>query len=432
MSVLPYPDFLQTASEILHEQQSVAQRNALLVINLERLPELDGVLGYLTVDEIVQQVSEQLGNELNSKDIVGITGRYQIGCLLVDLSTNGHAMLAAHKVLRILTYPHILGERHIFLLPRIGVALSRQNSCDEIGELMSNASLAMHQAKTHKESIQLFAEEDDDLLLAGIDLWSDLGQAIEASELYLGYQPQINVSNGRIESTEALLRWNHPSRGPIRPDKMVGVAEGTELMFKLTMWVFHTALRQCAEYRKAGLDAGVSINFSADNIRDRELTELVLQGLNLWGVPPSCVTIELTETAVMENTPGSMETLHELKDIGLKLAMDDFGTGYSSMARLLELPLDEIKIDMIFVKNMMTQSTHKRIVDSMIGLGHRLNLSVVAEGVEDIATYECLRSMGCDIIQGYLIGQAIPVTELIETFANQPSGLFQEKSQVSW
>lgn len=183
---------------------------------------------------------------------------------------------------------------------------------------------------------------------------------------------------------------------------------------------FHTALRECSEYRRAGLNAGISINFSADDLRDPELTELVAQGLSLWGVSPGNVTIELTETAIMENHSGTLDTLHKLKDMGLKLAMDDFGTGYSSMARMLDLPLDEVKIDMIFVKHMTTKSAHDRIVDSMISLAHRLNLSVVAEGVEDIATYDRLRTLGCDVIQGYLIGKPMPLPELIQTVSNQP------------
>lgn len=190
-------------------------------------------------------------------------------------------------------------------------------------------------------------------------------------------------------------------------------------MPKLTLWVFHTALRECAEYRKAGLHAGISINFSADDLRDPELTELVAQGLALWNVPAGDITVELTETAVMANHAGTLDTLYQLKKMGLKLAMDDFGTGYSSMARMLDLPLDEVKIDMIFVRHMATRHKHERIVDSMITLAHRLNLSVVAEGVEDLATYQRLRTLGCDVIQGYLIGKAMPLPELIEAVNNQ-------------
>jgi EAL domain-containing protein (putative c-di-GMP-specific phosphodiesterase class I)/GGDEF domain-containing protein len=430
MTVFAYQDFLQTASHILHDPQHIEQRQAVLIVNFERLSRLDGILGYTAVDEIIRQAAKRLGDALNSEDLVGVTGRYQICCLLANLLTDAHAMLAAHKILRLLKPPFILGKRNVILSPHIGVALSSQNSC-ELGQLMSNASSALHQTKLGLESIKLFTEKTEDQLFLEFDLWSDLELAIEAGELYLGYQPKFNIASGKIESTEALLRWNHPNRGPIRADRLIQIAEGTDLMSKLTLWVFQTALRECSEYRKAGLDAGVSINFSADDLRDSEITEIVMQGLNLWEVPPEKVTIELTETAVMEDHPGSLETLHELKNMGLKLAMDDFGTGYSSLARMLKLPLDEVKIDMIFVKNMTTQHTQDRIVDSMIGLGHRLNLDVVAEGVEDIVTYERLRTLGCDTIQGYLIGQAMPLPKLIETTRNQTYSFLEASSQTT-
>lgn len=177
----------------------------------------------------------------------------------------------------------------------------------------------------------------------------------------------------------------------------------------------NTALRQCAEYRRNGLDAGVSINFSAEDLRDPELIELVSQALALWQVPTEVVTIELTETAVMENDTHTLQVLHQFKEIGFKLSMDDFGTGYSSMARLLQVPLDEIKIDMVFVKNMMNSPMHERIVDTMINLGHQLGLHVVAEGVEDAATYARLQELGCDTIQGYLIGKGMLLPGLLNT-----------------
>lgn len=418
------------ASMKLCDPNIFGRHNALLLVNFERLAELDGVLGFNAVDEVVRKISNQLKDALNPESLVGITGRYQVCCLLVELLSDAHATLAAHKILRILMSPVVLGKRNITLAPRIGVALSNESGC-ALDQLLSDASLAIRQAKLEQESIKLFTAETKDPFLSQIDLWSDLGHAIETGELYLCYQPQINIASGKIESTEALLRWHHPDHGPIRTDKLIQVAEGTALMPKLTLWVFHTALRECSEYRRAGLNAGISINFSADDLRDPELTELVAQGLSLWGVSPGNVTIELTETAIMENHSGTLDTLHKLKDMGLKLAMDDFGTGYSSMARMLDLPLDEVKIDMIFVKHMTTKSTHDRIVDSMISLAHRLNLSVVAEGVEDIATYERLRTLGCDVIQGYLIGKPMPLPELIKTVSNQSLNFLETTSQKS-
>ena len=430
MTALSYQDFLQIASRKLCDPNNLGQHNALLLVNFERLAELDGVLGFNAVDAVVRQISSQVKDALSAESLVGITGRYQICCLLVELLSDAHAILAAHKILRILMLPVVLDKRNITLAPRIGVALSNKSGC-ALDKLLSDASLAIHQARLEQESIKLFAAETKDPFLSQIDLWSDLGSAIEAGELHLCYQPQINLASGKIESTEALLRWHHPDHGPIRTDKLIQVAEGTALMPKLTLWVFHTALRECSEYRRSGLNAGISINFSADDLRDPELTELVAQGLSLWGVSPGNVTIELTETAIMENHSGTLDTLHKLKDMGLKLAMDDFGTGYSSMARMLDLPLDEVKIDMIFVKHMTTKSAHDRIVDSMISLAHRLNLSVVAEGVEDIATYDRLRTLGCDVIQGYLIGKPMPLPELIQTVSNQPLSFLETTSQKS-
>ncbi len=430
MTILAYQDFLLTAARKLQDPSLINRRSALLIVNFERLAELDGILGFAVVDNILTQVSNQLKAALNAEDLVGTTGRYQVSCLLSDLLTDAHAMLAAHKILRVLALPFVLDRRNIILAPRIGVAL-KTNTSATLEQLMSNASSAVRQARIAQESIKLFAVETEDPLHLQIDLWSDLGNAIESSELYLGYQPQYSIASGRIKSTEALLRWNHPNHGPMRADRLIQVAEGTTLMSKLTLWVFHTALRECFEYRQAGLDAGVSINFSADDLRDSELIELVAQGLNLWRVPPEMITVELTETAIMDNRSDTLNILYKLKDMGLKLAMDDFGTGYSSMARMLNLPLDEVKIDMIFVKHMTTHHTHHQVVDSMINLAHRLNLSVVAEGVEDIATYERLQALGCDIIQGYLIGKAMPLTDLISATAHHPTHFDLKTASIS-
>ncbi len=420
MPVLAYQDFLQVAAHKLSNSHHSNSRHAVLIVSFERFPALDGILGFTTVDKIMQQLSEQLKNALNLEDLVSIAGRYQISCLLVDLLTNAHAMLAAHKILRTLTLPFTLGKQKIMLAPCIGIALDYERN-STLDQLMRNASLAMHEARQEKELIKLFTEKTEDSLFSQIDLWSDLSNAIETGELHLGYQPQVNVANGKIESTEALLRWIHPQHGSIRTDKLIEVAEGTILMSRLTLWVFHTVLRELSSYRSAGLNVRVSINFSADDLRDPELTELIAQGLSIWNIPPSNITIEVTETTVMNNHAHILDTLYSLKDMGFKLSIDDFGTGYSSMARILDLPLDEIKIDKIFVRHMTTHHKHERIVDSMINLAHRLNLTVVAEGVEDTETYKRLKTLGCDVIQGYLVGKAMPLTDLIRTINNRTS-----------
>ncbi len=416
MIIHSYQDFLQTASVALLDANNANLHSAVVVVNLEGLPELDGILGYAEVDAFLDQLVQQMREALNATDLVGPSGRYQICCLLVDLLTDNHALLAAHKILRTFTTPFHFNKRRITLLPRIGIALNNDKT-SQLQQLMSNASSALHQAKRDKVPIRLFDEKEKNILLSGIDIWSELDRAIETGELQLAYQPQLWIATGKIRSTEALLRWSHPTRGNIPPDQLVYVAEGTELMIKLSLWVFNTALRQCAEYRRAGVDAGVSINLSAGDLCDPELVELIEQAVNIWGVSPGDIMIELTETAMMENQPGSLETLYALKNIGFKLAMDDFGTGYSSMERLLRLPLDEIKIDRMFVSGMTSQPAYERIVETMINMGHQLGLHVVAEGVEDLVTYERLQALGCDVVQGYFVGTGMPVAALIEKFA---------------
>ncbi|MDT8364497.1 MAG: GGDEF domain-containing phosphodiesterase [Nitrosomonas sp.] len=431
MTILSYPDFLQTTSRILLESQNIPRHSAMLLIEFERLSELDGVLGYRVVDDIVSQAAGVIRHALNPQDVVGATGRHQITCLLTDLLTDEHASLAAHKVMRMLAQPFALNEHRINLFCRIGIAVKNpDNHCAD--QLLRTANLALHGARAERGPVKLLVEQGEGSQPLGIDLLSDLEVAIEAGEIFLVYQPKFEIACGRITSTEALLRWTHPQQGAIRPDKLIQLVESTPLMTRLTLWIMNTALRQCSEYRRSGLDAGVSINFSAEDLRDQELTELVMQGLALWQVPAEVVTIELTETAVMGNDVHALKILNQFKEAGLKLSMDDFGTGYSSMARLLQVPLDEIKIDMLFVRNMMHSRMHERIVETMINLGHQLGLHVVAEGVEDEATYARLQELGCDAIQGYLIGRGMLLPDLIKTADRwTPSPITAEKRALS-
>lgn len=412
MPIHSYQAFLQTASKILLDANNAHQHSAVIIINLDGLPKLDGILGYTEVDEILGNLVQQIQGALNGKDITGPSGRHQICCLLSDLLTTNHAILAAHKIMRIFTQNHYFNRRRVSLLPRIGVALNSTKK-DNLKQLMCNASTALYHAQRNRETIRLYDDNEKALLLSGMDIWSELDRAIDTDELQLVFQPQLWISTGTIRSVEALLRWNHSSLGFIPPDKLVQAAEGTELMTKLTLWVLNSALRQCQEYRKAGLSTGVSINLSADDFNDTELVELIEQAANIWCVPPGDIMIELTETTIMEDQNNSLETIHALKNIGFKLAMDDFGTGYSSMERLLLLPLDEIKIDKTFVKDMLMYPAHEHIVSSMINIGHQLNLDIVAEGVEDMETYKHLQILGCDAVQGYFVGNGMTLSELI-------------------
>ncbi|MGH8678333.1 MAG: putative bifunctional diguanylate cyclase/phosphodiesterase [Burkholderiales bacterium] len=391
---------------------------AALLLEIKEVWRLDGSIGLRASDLVVRQVAERLAGALRDSDVVGHIGRDRLGCLLGALPSRQHAVLAANKVFRSLSEPFQSDGRVLYLSAHLGIAYADQG-CDG-QELLRRAANAASDALSKREPFVVYDGDTDPLVLLQFDLQADLKRAIENNDLFMCYQPKVNVSSERIIGAEALLRWNHPEKGMIPPDRLVQVADSTGLISSLTQWVMNTALRECTEYRRRGLDIGVSINFSTNNLREREIVALVEQALQLWTVPVEHIVIELTETAVMDEQPMARDTVLKLKELGVELSMDDFGTGYSSLGRLRDLPLDELKIDMSFVRNMLKSPVHERIVQSMVSLAHGLNLRVVAEGVEDRDIFASLKAMGCDVIQGYLVGKPLPLEEFVRAAAAFP------------
>lgn len=412
MVVLEYHEFLNKTSAILEDTQTGNQLVAIILINLGELCELDGVFGHAIVDNILMETAKKLAVSLRADDLVGIIGRYQLACLLPGLSNASQAELAGHKIIRVCNTPFAQGKHQLILSARIGIALSNNIIMDS-SELFRQAHSAMSQACRDQDVIRIYSPKVDKLVMSQLDLLSDMDKAIKESRIFLAYQPQLNLKTGKIEGAEALLRWTHPELGAISPDNMVQLAEKTGLISKLTFWVFHTAMRQCAEYRSAGLDVGVSVNFSAQNLMEPDLVGIVSQALGLWNVPANQVIIELTETAIMKDHLLSDKILRQFKDMGLQIAMDDFGTGYSSLALLHKLPIDKIKIDISFIQDMMVNPENEKIVDSIISLSHKLGILVIAEGIEDSKTCERLGALDCDLVQGYLISRPLILPEFI-------------------
>jgi diguanylate cyclase len=392
---------------------------AALVVDLGEIWRVDSVLGFKATDDLLRQVGMALRAALRDTDQVGHIGRDRFGCLLGNLASTEHAALAANKILRTLSEAFYVRGQVFYLSACVGIGLGDE-SCESHDELLRRAAKAVADARARYVRIGTYDGASDPFALFQFDLQADLKQAIENNELFLCYQPQISVSSGSVVGAEALLRWRHPKKGPIPPDRLVRVAESTGLMADLTEWILHTALRECAEYQRAGVDVGVSINLSAQNLREPDIVAVISQALDLWGVEGRRVVIELTETAVMDDQPQGLETFRQLKALGVELSMDDFGTGYSSMARLRDLTLNELKIDMSFVRNMLSAPVHERIVQSMVGLAHNLDLRVVAEGVEDQPILDRLKAIGCDVAQGYLISKPVPFSEFVAAY--RPAG----------
>ncbi|MEX0959023.1 MAG: GGDEF domain-containing phosphodiesterase [Burkholderiales bacterium] len=408
--VLQYADFVERVDAAV--RRGGDQTCAALVVDLGEIWRMDGALGLRATDALVSEVALRLVGALREEDVVGHLGRLRLACLLTELPSREHAVLAGSKAFRVVSEATRTGEQVIYLNPRIGIA-GADATCDSGDELLRRATKAAADARARHERTATYDGSGDPLALLQFDMHADLKQAIESNDLRLCYQPKINLATGQVVGAEALLRWDHPKKGLVPPERLVEVAELTGLIADLTQWVINTALRECAEFRRLGLEFGVSINLSPSNLREPDIAQVMSQALELWGVPPDKVVVELTESAIMDDQPQTLDAIVELKELGVELSMDDFGTGYSSMVRLRDLPLDELKIDRGFVRSMGKAPVHEHIVQSIVALAHGLNLRVVAEGVADDEALSILKAMGCDCAQGYLFGEPRPLLEFV-------------------
>jgi EAL domain-containing protein (putative c-di-GMP-specific phosphodiesterase class I) len=243
-------------------------------------------------------------------------------------------------------------------------------------------------------------------------LLGGLRRALERDELVLHHRPKADLHTGQVLGAEALVRWQHPAHGLLGPGEFIPLAERTGLIHPLTRWVLDAALRQAAAWRQAGHELSIAVNVSTRSLLDRDFPDQVAERLAAWQVPAPSLVLEVTESAVMADPTLALEILSRLHALGVGLALDDFGTGYSSMAYLKALPVDELKVDRSFVGQMATSNSDAVIVRSTIDLGHNLGLHVVAEGVENQATWEELAALGCDTAQGYHLGRPMPAAEL--------------------
>ena len=408
----PYGDFLLSLRDAVRLHRSGGQALAVLMMNLDGVVRVDEALGYEAGDHVLAVAAQRIHSALRPSDFAGWIGREQLACALVRLADDSLASLAAEKLLRALDEPFDLSGRHWRVMPQVGIAILDRKVEGE-SDLLRRATIALHEGRRRRETYRVFEPGDQDSLALEFDLQTELAQAIDRSELYLCYRPQLELDDDRITGAEALLRWNHAAKGPIRPRQIIHAAERAGLMSRLTSWVISTALRECAEMRRQGLDIGISINISAITFRDAELDEMFARALSLWDLPPEVVTIELSESIGMAETLGAIDVLKKLDEMGLRVSADGFGMGQSSMMRLRELPFSEMKISRSFVTDMLRREANELIVRSMIDLGSSLGLRVVADGVNDSDTCDALRFLGCDVIQGDLVSPPVSAANLL-------------------
>ncbi|MBL0140834.1 MAG: GGDEF domain-containing protein [Betaproteobacteria bacterium] len=395
----------------LDREAAVAQatdgRLAVLLVELRRVDRLQALLKGPPAALTLSLVLERLRPALRSEDRMAPLSEEQVCIVLPRIAHPTQAVLAAVKCLRALDRPIAHEGGTAILRPCVGIATVPEHAADPARLLMA-ADVARRIAGTREEGYHVYQSDDsvEAEVYHGLDI--DLQRAIRANELEVHYQPQIDLVDGRPVAAEALLRWRHPTSGYISPATVVGIAENTGTIGTLTYWVLNAVLRTAAHLAKEGIAPRFSVNLSTRTLVDADLPDIVAQSLGTWNVPPGSITLEITESSMIGDAERTMAMLTRLKGTGVQLSIDDFGTGYSSLAYLKRFPVDELKIDKLFVSGLLADRGDHQIVRSVIDLAHNFDLRAVAEGVEEEATRAELARMGCNLAQGYLISRPLP------------------------
>jgi diguanylate cyclase (GGDEF)-like protein len=412
---------IQLADRISAVQADPSASAAVLLLDLDRFKEVNDALGHEVGDRLLLVVADRLRACVPDDATVARLGGDEFAILLpgLDDGPEGARAIAEHIAER-LADPVAFEEAMLTPEASIGVAMTTPSGRQT--ELLRQADTAMYQAKTNDVRVAIYDAEMDRGRVERLALLADLRSALthHPEQFTLHYQPKMDLVTGAIASSEALVRWNHPTLGTIAPDRFVPLAETTGLIAVLTPLVLESALRDCARWLKSGTDMGVAVNLSARNINDPELPLRVAEALRRNKVPAEKLILEITESSVMGDPEQTLPILHELNDLGVCLSLDDFGTGYSSLSYLQRLPVGEVKIDRSFVLGLFSENdaNSRALIRSIASLGTNLGLRIVAEGIENGATLAELKKLGCDVGQGYAITRPLPAPELAVWLAN--------------
>ncbi|WP_345817601.1 EAL domain-containing protein (plasmid) [Paraburkholderia sp. PREW-6R] len=385
------------------------QRIAVLSIDLDRFKNINDSLGHHVGDGLLRSVSRRLLQAVRSHDTVSRLGGDEFTVILNDVHEVSDVMRTIdERLVALLSEPHEVGGMTLQVSCSIGVALYPDDGGD-IDTLMQNADTAMYQAKAAgRNQVAFFSADMAAHTRYRLSLETCLRGAIEQGELRLAWQPCVDANTGALASVEGLLRWHSATHGNVAPAQFIGLAEETRLIIPIGAWVIDEACRQLASWRERdGLVLSASINLSAIQLRDEALVGVVAESLQKHRVPPHCLELEITETVLVDHDKSYVIAIRALRALGVRLSLDDFGTGYSSLSYLNRFPLDRLKIDRAFVRDMLDAAADLAIVRAIVDLGHHLGLRVVAEGVESEHQAATLRGLGCDELQGFLFSQAI-------------------------
>ncbi len=413
---------LNEVQRYLTEAHGAGEAVALVLVDTAAVDRLDALRGFEAGDAFSAKVMELIQEAVRKRDIVTAVSRGLFACLLRPVASEGVAMLGANRILTKLSSTVRMGNYFVTPDAAVGIAIFPYQG-DNASQLMHRAKIAVQAARRQRERQFLYSETQSGAAGAQpLQYEERLRIAIEENSLNLQFQPQVDIRSRRIIGAEALLRWNDAVVGVVPPNITVQAAESAGLMDQLTMWVVTQGIQQAAEFRKIDPEFQVSVNISPSNLCEADLPFYVDRALRTWNVPGANIVMEITETAMMTDQVSAREALERLKSGGLKLSVDDFGTGYSSMYYLAQLPLDELKIDLMFVRDMLENQQNNKIVRSLIDLAHNLHLNVVAEGVETEGIVDALDSLDCDVAQGYYFAKPMPAQELAARLKTSEGG----------
>jgi diguanylate cyclase (GGDEF)-like protein/PAS domain S-box-containing protein len=387
---------------------------AFLLLDLDRFKEINDTLGHHIGDLLLRKIARRLESSVRESDTIARLGGDEFAILMPATGLES-ANQMARKLIQALEEPFQVEGLSLQVETSVGITLYPEHG-NAPAALIRRADVAMYAAKKERSGVMVYDPEQDFTSIRLLALTGDLRRAIHDNGLSMHFQPKMSALGGAPIGVEALARWRHPAHGDIPPDEFIGLAEHSGLIQPLTEWVLDTALRQCAAWKQEGIDLSMSVNLSARNLLDETLPSTLMSMLQSTKVPVDKLTLEITESVIMDDPQRALEVLTALNKIGVAISIDDFGTGYSSLGYLKKLPATEIKIDKSFVMEMDRHPDDRTIVHSTIELAHNLGLAVVAEGVSSRQTWDELKRLGCDTGQGYYFSRPLPAERLAQWY----------------
>ena len=380
-------------------------------MDLDRFKEINDTLGHVTGDALLIEVAHRLSCVVGSRGMLARLGGDEFALVVSELSSVDEARELGRAVEVAVDTPFVIEQLSLEIRVSIGIALAPIDSVDP-SALFQHADIAMYAAKGRRTGVEVYEPSIDRSSTRRLRLAGDLRHAIESGELRLEFQPEVSLLRRRIVGFEALARWEHPTFGDVTPDEFVPIAEQSGLVHPLTRWAIRASLEHLSRWRAVDGALRMSVNVSARNLIDVSMVADVRRILRDAGLPGDALTLEITESTLMDEPQRTVAVIDRLRDVGVRFAIDDFGTGYSSLSYLKRLAVDEVKIDRSFVRDMARDSDLASIVRSTVDLGRNLDLNVVAEGVEDARTASMLLGLGCDVVQGFYLSPALPADDV--------------------